>query len=454
MKGLVHWHEGQYLHPHHLQMMQRQTLDQVATDRNLSTPYPAGLVESRFSVDALANHQVRFDRLRLVMPSGLWVDVPDNTDLPPLLDIKEAFESSGGTLTVSIGIPVWTASRGNTLDPNNSQDHRINRIYKIVDTQHADENTGDNAQPVLIRRVNARLLLDGDDQTDLEVLPLLRLIASGGDEPGLPKLDPAFVPPCRVLGASPTLTAMVRDVAHQVASSRKELMAHLARGGFSHETIRGLQFQQMLRLKTLSRFSAMLPQMAKAYQISPFQVYLVLTELLGELSASDPTSDRLEWIDYDHRRLGLAFGDLTDRIKSLLTAQEATSFLKVAFERDQAAHKVTVTPQQVERASEFYLVIQTQEDPRRLAKLVEDANQFKLMALSKIQMRVHGLKLLEERNPPLQLPASVDMHYFRIMTADNPQMWQLVQEEKAMAARWPAMEANDYQLTLYMTIST
>jgi len=452
MAGFVHWHEGQYLQPHHLQMMQRQVMEQVANERKLSNPYSSGLIEIDFSADALSDHQVRFNRLKLVMPSGLLVEVPNNADLSPLLDIKQAFEASGGSLTVSIGVPVWAASRGNTIAPDNGQDHRAKRIYTVIETQQPDENNGENTQSVLMRRINARLLLDGDDQTDLEVLPLLRLTTTGGQDLGLPTVDPAFVPPCRVLGASATLMGMVRDIAHQVAASRKETMVQLSRGGFSPETIRGVQFQQMLRFKTLSRFSATLPQLAKTRQISPFEIYLSLMELLGELSALDPTKDRLNLVDYDHNRLGLVFGDLTDRVTSLLkkAGDEGGDYVPVSFQHDGKVPVATLTPQHFADAAEIYLAVQSQQDAHQVVELVENRDEFVLRVPSKIHKRVPGLELEHERTPPLQLPAQVGMHYFRIQTARSAERWAEVKAETKLAARWTSMETDDFQLKLYI----
>ena len=45
----VHWHEGLFLQPHHLQMMQRQVIDQFGAERGLAMPYPWGLIEYRLS---------------------------------------------------------------------------------------------------------------------------------------------------------------------------------------------------------------------------------------------------------------------------------------------------------------------------------------------------------------------------------------------------------------------
>ena len=451
MAGLVHWYEGQYLHPHHFQVMQRQILEQIASERRLSSPYSSGIIQSDFSIDALSNYQIRFNRLRLIMPSGLPIDYPKNTDLPPLLDIKEAFEANRGSLTVSIGVPVWTTTRGNTIDPDSGQDPRDKRIYKVVDEMQVDENNGENSQAVLTRRINARLLLDGDDETDLEVLPLLRLTSSGGEDLGLPRIDPAFIPPCRVLSASPTLIKIVRDLTHQVSAGRKEAMVQLTRGGFSPETIRGVQFQQMLRFQTLSRFSALLPQLVRVREITPFEVYLILMELLGELSALDPTRDRLETIDYEPNQLGLIFRDLTDRISLLLKSAESQgSFSLASFNRKDDAHVASLSPDHFVGASEYFLAIQTRDDLQQVVKHVTNSNEFKLTTLAKAGKRIRGLELEFEQNPPLQLPAKVGMLYFRILTANSAAIWEEVQKEATLAASYRNLDQSDYQMTLYV----
>ena len=65
--GQVHWHEGLFLQPHHLQAMQRALLEQSIGERKLSYPYSYGLIDAKISADALENMLVRFDRLRVVM---------------------------------------------------------------------------------------------------------------------------------------------------------------------------------------------------------------------------------------------------------------------------------------------------------------------------------------------------------------------------------------------------
>ncbi len=258
----IHWQEGLFLQPHHLQRMQKGFSDQVAQERRLGWAYPYGLIEARLSRDELENFRVRFDKLRLIMPSGLELNYPENTELPSL-DIKQAFARGAGTFGIFIGVPLWQNARANTLNGSGG-DSRVKLIYRVAEMECADENTGENPKPIQVRKINARLMFDNEDASDMELLPLLRIARATGEDVGLPKEDPEFVPPCFVLTGSPVLRELVRDLVSQVEASRKELVVQITRGGFSLENMRGLQIEQMLRLRTLNRFSGRLPALVLA----------------------------------------------------------------------------------------------------------------------------------------------------------------------------------------------
>src|SRR2546426_3112142 len=162
----IHWHEGLFLRPHHLQTMQHHLLEQVAIERRLAWAYPYGVIEAQISADEIKNSCIRFEKLHVVMEkSGLEVRVPETADLPSL-DIKNAFASSTGSFTVYLGVPFWSAERSNAIDPERGDDLRTRKIYRVQSINRPDENTGENVQPLLVRRINARLLLEGDDRTD------------------------------------------------------------------------------------------------------------------------------------------------------------------------------------------------------------------------------------------------------------------------------------------------
>ena len=252
--------------------------------------------------------RLRFDRLHAIMPSGQELMFPQDAELPAM-DIKQAFESRGRFI-VYLGVPLWFAARANCVSPGETADPRAKILYRIAETEVADENTGENAKTLLRRRVNARLLLENDDRSDLEVIPLLRVTRAAGEDVGLPRRDPEFVGPCLLLNGSATLRELVRDLSSQVLGSRQELVVQITRGGFSIDTMRGIQFEQVMRLRTLNRFGGRLEALIEAPNLAPFDIYLELREILGELAALHPDRDLYDCAPYQHDNPYPCFSEL------------------------------------------------------------------------------------------------------------------------------------------------
>lgn len=449
----IHWAEGLFLQPHHLQRGQHSVAEQIRAERQLARPYPWGVIEARLSRDELENMRVRFDRLRVVMPGGLEVNYPDNADLPTL-DIRQAFSKGTGSFGIALGVPLWQPARANTFPLGQPVDPRVKLLYRVAELECADENTGENPKPIQVRKINARLLFEQEDTADLEVLPLLRIARATGDDVGLPREDTEFVAPCLLLSGSPVLREMVRDLSAQVEASRKELVVQMTRGGFNLEQVRGLQIEQMLRLRTLNRFSGRLPSLINAPSITPFEYYLELRELLGELCAAQPDRDAFDVPDYNHESPYLCFRELCNRIRGFLRGAVAPSFIKVVFKDVEGKPVASLADEHFTRPTAYFLAIKTKIDPTALAAYVVDPDRFKLMPLSLADRAIRGLELKEERHPPLELPAASDLHYFRLEHSVSARMWQQVQMEKAAAIRWKSAELDwtDVNFTLYMTV--
>ena len=329
----------------------------------------------------------------------------------PSLDIAPAFSKSAGRLTISLGVPLWQNSRANTVPIVQDSDTRAKLLYRVSEAECYDENTGENPKPVQIRKINSRLMLEHEDVADMEVLPLLRIMRATGEEVGLPKEDPEYVPPCLVLSGSPVLREMVRDLVSQVEASRKELVVQVTRGGFSLDTMRGIQFEQLMRLRTLNRYSARLPSLIQAPVAVPFDIYLELRELHGELAALHPDRDEFESSPYRHDDQFICFRELTNKIRSFLRGAVAASFLKLAFKDIGGIITANFSDEHFSQPNAYFLGIKTKLDPTALARYVEDGDRFKLMPQSLATRAIRGIELKEERHAPLELPAAADLHY-------------------------------------------
>ncbi len=451
MSSHVHWHEGLFLLPHHLQRLQHSVYEEATSNRRLLRSYPSGVVDLQLSPDELANFRLRFERLVVILPSGLVVDFPGNADLPAY-DLKPVFSAGGSSFELFLGVPLWQSKRANTFPIGETADARAKLLFKPVEVVVTDENTGENPKPIFLRRINARIIGPGDDRSDLELIPLLRLVRATGEVLGQPKLDPEYAPPCVFLSGSPVLYRIIRDLVSQVQASRQELVVQTTRGGFSLDTMRGGQFEQLMRLRTLNRFSARLGALLNAPGVAPFDWYLELRDLHAELSALHPDRDDFNLRDYDHESLFVIFEQLDEKLRALLRGVVSASFIKIDFVREPGLLGATFTEEHFTKPIEYFLGVRSKLDPREVARLVEDSDQFKFMPRSMASRAVRGVILKEERIPPLQLPAQNGLTYFRVNRIDSARVWAQLQAEKAGVLRWPDADSSDLEVTLYMTL--
>lgn len=452
----IHWHEGLFLQPHHLQYQLRHLMQQAAGERALSLSYPYGLIHAELSIDALERRLVQIDRLRLVMPGGLLLDVPENTDLPAL-DIKRIMESSSDPVMIRLGVPLWSAARANTIDSSDADDFRQKRLYRMKEIESLDENNGQNLRNLRVRRINARLLLPEDDDNDMETIPLLRLKHGVGAAGGLPKEDDEFLPPCLFLSGAPRLKQLVRDLANRVQASRDTTVRTLTRGKFAVEAMHGPQFEQVLRLRTLNRFSTTLEHLATAPAITPQHAYIELCELIGELAALRPQRDG-EFFPlpaYDHDRPGIVFGRLGAMVRQFVEDSVPVKWEFVDF-LDKGNFRLTpnLSDDQLTKRSEYFLGIKCKkpQDAKSLAQLVEDGEKFKLMPGQWATRLMIGVLLEWEPQPPGELPREGHLHYFRLRRANSEDMWTRAVEQKSLAVSCRPMVLSDYDFQLVMKI--
>ncbi len=455
----IHWHEGLFLRPHHFQRLQQGFHQLLHDQRRLVAPYPYGVIDARIATDALADFRLHFDSLRAVLPGGQEVRVPENADLPDL-SLKQLLSASPGGVTIHLALPVWHDQRANTLEDSPTADVRTKVTYRVRADEIVDENTGGNPQPVLTRRFNCRLLHDQEDFSDLESVPIARILPGAGETVGQPRLDPEYIAPALFIQGSPRLFELVRNLVDQVQASHKELIGQINRASLSLETMHGHQFVQVLRLRTLSRFASRLPALVRASHITPFAWYLELREMLGELQALKLGQESFEVADYNHDNLYPVFQEINEKVRAILSTSVSTAFLKVEFRKEPQYYAATLTEEQVTKPVDYLLAIRTGQDYSAVRALVQDANRFKLLPKSTANSvaQVRGVPLVEEKFPPHFLPNHPGLHYFRLVRGDKDKepdkwnKWLQVQNEREVCIKSFEHAASDFQIALYLIL--
>jgi type VI secretion system ImpJ/VasE family protein len=447
----VHWHEGLFLQPHHLQIMQRQLQMEIRAVRSLLAPFQFGIVEGRLSYDDLADGRIRFERLHVIMPSGQEVRFPEEAQLPSL-DIRAESVRGAGQLEVSLAVPIWKKNGANAFHFGDPPDPRIKLLYIPDEAREKinDENTGDNPQAVYLRKINARMVLKGEDVSDMESLPLLRIVRSVGEEAGKPRPDPEYVPPSLLLRSSPSLHDLLRELTAQLNASREQLRIKLMTGGLGLE----VKWEITMRLAALNRFCASLPSLVEDGNVSPFVIYLELREMLGELLALNPGEKLFDCQPYNHLDPLPVFRELDRKIRNEIRVARAAEPLRISFAGSPGLLRAELSAQHFDKPTGYFLGVKTRIDRTKLALYLSDANKFKMMPRSMEQVAIFGIELKEENYPPLELPGQSDLHYFRLSPMSNQRRWDQVRQDKAISLVWnnTEIDLSDAMFTLYMTL--
>ncbi len=425
-------------------------MQEIRTLRSLIFPFSFGIVESRLSYDDLADGRIRYERLRAVMPSGLEVSFPDDASLPAL-DIKAELARSSSAFEVLLAVPLWAKNRANSFRTGDRPDPRVKLLYVPSETaQVMDENTGDNPQTIIVRKVNARIAVKGDDLSDMEWLPLLRVQRATGAENAKAQPDPEFVPPSLLLCSAPILHEMMRELVAQLNACRKDLRIKVATGGLALE----MKWELTMKLATLNRVCGSLPALVDEGKAPPFAINLRLRELLGELVALQPQKTTFECEAYDHLNPYRSFKELDQKIRELIRVTKGTPPKTVLFTGNPGLLRAELQPADFSTPTAYYLGVQTQADRTKLALYLSDGNKFKLMPRSMEQVAILGLELKEENYPPLDLPAVNNLIYFRLVPSSNVRRWDQMRQDNAVSLVWNNAEFNlsGATFTLYMIL--
>jgi type VI secretion system protein ImpJ len=356
-------------------------------------------------------------------------------------------------LEVLLAVPLWGRNRANAFPLGESADPRVKLLYIPDEAREvADENTGENPQAVYVRKVNARIVLKGDDLSDMEFLPLLRVIRAAGQDAGEPRQDPDFVPPCLLLRSSPVLHDLARDLVAQLNASREQLQVKAATGGLGLE----VKWELTLRLTTLNRFCASLPSLIGEGIIPPFLLYLELRELLGELLALHPAEPLFECRNYNHLDPLPAFKELDQKIRAKIRVGREKEPWRTGLSGEPGRLRADLEPKHFEQPTAYFLGIKTKVDRTKLVLYATDGNKFKLMPRSLEQAAIFGLELKEENTPPLELPGANDLYYFRLVPDSNRRRWDQIKADKAISLVWnnTELDLSDAAIALFMTLPT
>ena len=427
----VHWSEGMFLRPQHFQMFSRQLGGMVADVWRRTQPFLWGFSDLEIADDALETFSFALRRCEGVLKDGTWVQFPTNLRVNPR-DFKEALNASDGRLPVYLAIPLLRESEANTVGlDSGAATGGLDLRYQVEAIEASDENLGGDAKPVQIRKLSGRLLFGDESLEGYETLPVA-LLQRAGYGSNAPVLSTDFIPPLLSIAAWPDLVKLGESILHRVEAKHRYLRAEVAEGRIVLDTEGTGGWQPVFKLQIVGSFLHVLRQLTASAGIHPFQLYLELTRLAGELSIFEDDGDVLNVPLYDHDRLGEVFHAIAYILERLLERILSGRFIRVEFKLEGEILVARLRDEWLTREAVTYLCIESDLSDRELLSRIETAKIGTSGDLSLLkQRRLFGLDIELLKRTPGGLPARENLHYFSI--AKEGPYWDGVARSREMA---------------------
>ena len=462
----IHWSEGMFLRPHHLQAGQRWLEGLVRTGLDSVRPFAWGFVDLQVAPEPLENFTLRLDACTVRLKDGTWVKIPENTIVAPL-NVQDALEAAQGPVDVHLGIPQIQEVRANAVSLEQPELTEGTPRFEPQPITRRDENTGENPQTMYVRRMRGRLFVAGQDMTGYETVRIGAVKRT--DRPGaLPELDELGAGPLLAIQAHAGLSAMVASVADQI-EAKDEVLAREARehrmmftDGVATNT------EHLLKLHALNESRAQFKAMLQCPLLHPYDVFVAMSRLVGHLSVFHDELVPGPLPVYDHDHPGQALTRLRTKIEILLEAMRPMAYVERRFVRKRDAQnreglEAELDRRWIDENLELFVALRSDEmEIQELEQHVYARLNLKLASPTRApriaNIAVRGLRLEIKAVPAGTLPRRQGLHYFKInktIGPDRTDYWRECEQERGIRVsiqegQLAAFE--EFQPTLYVVL--
>jgi type VI secretion system protein ImpJ len=430
----VHWAEGMFLRPHHLQAAHRQLNDAAQTGMKWDLHYNWGLRTIAIDPDALGNHRLVIHSLRARLRDGTLIRVPEDGPLPTL-DLRPILERNTSVI-VYLALPVLRLGKTNVDRGEETEAPR----FRLETQEVEDENDPRNLQRIQRRVLNLRVLAGDEDQAGFEVLELAR-VQKSAEADVRPQLDRNYIPP--ILGCDawePLQVGILQSIYDRIGQKIDILAGQARTRGIGIEG-QGQDAIIIGQLRQLNEAYAFLGVLDFAEGVHPLQAYLELCRLVGKLSIFGETLRPPPLPRYDHDDLGHCFYAVKRYLDMLLDRIVEPEYKVVPFVGHGLRMQVNLEPSWLEAAWELYVGVKSPLPAEECVALVTDTAQLDMKIGSAIRVDEifvrgeAGLRFLYTAQPPRALPRDPALIYFQVDRGSQQAEWQNVARSLTLALR-------------------
>ena len=437
----VHWREGMFLCPQHLQAFAREMTARIARGDAAGRAGSWGLARLRIDEQALARDVLAIEELEAVFEDGTLACVPETAEVA-----RRAFGElfTGAELPVWIGVsarranvPVVDATSAAATDGDTAGGaDAAGARFRVATERVQDENERESGQELEFRRLRLRAFFGDESRDGYDCLPLAKLVRRGRPE-ARSVLAEDFIPPLLACGAWAPLVRELEKLVETLRAEERDLAAKVPSMSALSSVDRGADLAGFLQLQAIQRSLADLEQVARAPALHPFDAWLWLVQAVGNLAAFGPERVVPRLPAYSHGELGTCFASGLRAVRELMAVEVAVPYSTSDFEKDpqrEGFYSCAIPADWIAHAPIFYLGVEMDQPPEKVQS--EVATKVKLAAPSDVELvltAVPGIAMAKVAKPPLAFPKRAGLHFFRIEDDEGARVrWQTAVREKSV----------------------
>lgn len=397
----IHWAEGLFLLPQHLQAAERSLREEVSLSGNMSQGYRYGFHQIQIDAEALNNWQLKINVCHALLRDGTLLRFPESASLSPSEIPREAFESPEDRVLVHIAVPALQLGKQNAQSSADSPTIR----YVVESMEVEDENEIGRPQDVLIRKHNVRIFIGDKDLAGYEALPVLRL-KLGATAEAPPEIDPEYIPPLLCCDAWSELQEEIIEKIYRrlgAATDRhtRTMQDNLVRFDSGNPN----DIESLFKQNAFNGALGAVSQLPFVRGVHPLDAYRTLCFAASLFSVFRRDRRFPELPRYDHDDLGKCFR----AVMRLFDFEDRPSYIKRDFVVAGAQLKVRLESEWLEPKWKLFIGIQSQLTIDKLDSLLNKGLEMKIGASEDVDAiyidHKAGVAIEVVRMPPRELPA-------------------------------------------------
>lgn len=419
------WSEGMFMHPQHLQQLDRHVEYLVDHRAQPLKPFGWGFVSMTIDHDLLSQGRIALASCQAVLRDGTVIDIPD-TDAK--LKPYPVTENAAGKRML-LAVPIRRKGDQEVVGSGEAEEQATRFVAE--DMNVSDITDRDNA-PVAIRigRLNARLMLEDDDVKEYITLPVCRIREVNAN--GVVSLSDSFMPPMLDCNAAPVFSDLIREINGMLRNRADTLADRVAGVGQQNALSDVLDF---VMLQFVNRYDQWFSHLAAQSGLHPHDLYLACLQLAAELSTFHSGRRRPDAAPtYVQDDLETSFAPLIMRIREGLSI--VTERAAVPLPLEERAYGIRVSPisdRGLVRDATFVIAAAADLAPEQVRQSlpanikvgpVEEIREF-------VNYQLPGIQLQPLSVVPRALPYRSGYTYFELVKSND--IWPKLDSSAAFA---------------------